>query len=61
MSFYVMAQVHEDGYLLFSLAEGVVAFETKEAAEDFADEVDEPGEFIAIPYDSSMGPMVVAV
>jgi hypothetical protein len=58
---YVIAQAHEDGFLLLTMDQGVIAFEDKYAAEDFMDEIDEPGEFEAIPYESSMGPMVVAI
>ena len=61
MNMYVIAQVHEDGYLLLTVAEGVLAFEHEHDAEDFADQLDEPGEFVALVYDPSMGPMVVAV
>lgn len=59
---FVIAQPHEDGYLILTGGDsGVFAFETKEAAEDFADGLDEPGEFEAIEYDLSMGPCVVVI
>jgi len=60
MSMYVVAQVQGDGFLLLTLDHGVVAFVSRVDAEDFADALDEPGEFVAIPYEDSMGPMVVA-
>ena len=58
---WVIAQEHEDGYLILNLGEGVICFESQRDAEDFSDELDEPGEFIAIQYDPSMGPAIVAI
>lgn len=58
---YVIAQQYEDGFLLLSMDEGVIAFDGQMAAEDYADDLDEPGEFITIPYDPSMGPMILTV
>lgn len=65
MSMYVIAQKQGDGYLLLSIntsgGGAVLAFESPQDAEDYADDIDEPGEFVAIPYEDSMGPCVVAI
>lgn len=61
MSLYVIAQSHGDGFLVLTTGAAVFAFETEFDAEDFADTLDEPGEFVAIHYDPSMGPMMVVV
>lgn len=61
MSLYVIAQQHEDGFLLLSTEGGVLAFEGQQAAEDYADTLDEPGEFVALSYEDSMGPAWVVV
>lgn len=62
MSYYVIAQDHHDGFLILSAGpEGVIAFETVEEAQDFSDQLDEPGEFEVIPYDPTMGPLVLVV
>jgi hypothetical protein len=61
VSLYVIGAREGDGFLLLSIDGGVMAFETKHAAEDYADGLDEPGEFCAIPYADSMGPCVVII
>jgi hypothetical protein len=61
MSYWVIAQPHEDDFLILNIGTEIIGFETKEEAEDFSDSLDEPGEFVAIEYDPSMGPLIVAI
>lgn len=61
MNLYVIAQEHHDGYLVLTVGTTVLAFEDAFDAEDYADTLDESGEFVAIAYDPTMGPCMVVV
>ena len=56
---YVVARDQGEDYMLISIEGGVLAFEGKHVAEDFSDRLDMDGEFVVLPYEATMGPMVV--
>jgi hypothetical protein len=55
---YVIAREMGEDYLLLSMDGAVLGFGSQFEAEDYADELDEEGEFVAIPYDPAMGDMI---